>query len=732
MQEEEGDYQQAGSLARDPPPPARSGPITGAASADGGGGGADVDLSTDSSSVSPFESPQSHASPSPSSTAQAARTAVPQQEQLAKHNNSAAQLTSSSSSPSATSSPTPVAVSARPHSDPATSGHFGDDEWFGDDDAAHFSAGNNTHNTNNSNNSNNTTTYNTLTPQQPAGKAVRASPSVTLSRSESWGLVKQQDSEFADFALKYVSPAVLLCGAAASGNLARLREIAAVPGVDINAADYDGRTALHLAAEEGKEDCVRFLIERGAEINALDKRQSTPLRGAIVNHHENIARLLRQYDAHLSVEERMLCDRTVQSAIHGEEQIEELKAVFRKFVVEKQIEKETEEEDIVASTAKIEQYLVHKYGLKPKRIHLLQHQLQHLDEDGTIHWRRFIKYIRTAKHPVLQNALAGKLAIPKWEQFTQEVTKIFNAVRAECRGQGTPSRWLPEADAKDMGLCIVTVDGQRFTIGDYEKGFPISACAMPMLYSFCLEDLGAEALSEYVGREPSGQGSNSFELNEHKRPHNPLNPAGGIVLASLFHPRNPMSKRFKEMKSSFKSLAGHQPIGFSQAAYLTQKDFGYQYSALANFMKAEESLPEGANIPNTVDLYLQGNALEMDCTRLATAASTFANNGVCPITNDRVLHPDTVKSVLQVMYSCGMYDYSGEWACTIGIPAKSGTSGCIFLVIPSLLGLCVWAPPLDANGNSFAGTEFCRRFANHFKWSIFDVLYNTTHHTEHY
>ena len=45
----------------------------------------------------------------------------------------------------------------------------------------------------------------------------------------------------------------------------------------------------------------------------------------------------------------------------------------------------------------------------------------------------------------------------------------------------------------------------------------------------------------------------------------------------------------------------------------------------------------------------------------------------------RRFEPDHVRRVLPLMLTCGMYDYSGQWAYDIGVPAKSGVGGCVSL-----------------------------------------------------
>ena len=110
----------------------------------------------------------------------------------------------------------------------------------------------------------------------------------------------------------------------------------------------------------------------------------------------------------------------------------------------------------------------------------------------------------------------------------------------------------------------------------------------------------------------------------------------------------------------------------------------------------------------------------MNCRDLAVMGATLANGGVNPLTGERALKAEYVKDALSIMLSCGMYDSSGEWAFRVGLPAKSGVGGGIVAVVPGRLGIGVYAPRLDAKGNSVRGMRVCRDLSDRFGLHIFE------------
>ena len=55
-------------------------------------------------------------------------------------------------------------------------------------------------------------------------------------------------------------------------------------------------------------------------------------------------------------------------------------------------------------------------------------------------------------------------------------------------------------------------------------------------------------------------------------------------------------------------------------------------------------------------------SLEVTCETLSIIAATLANGGVNPLTEKRILDPDVVRDTLSICFSCGMYDFSGQFA----------------------------------------------------------------------
>ena len=307
------------------------------------------------------------------------------------------------------------------------------------------------------------------------------------------------------------------------------------------------------------------------------------------------------------------------------------------------------------------------------------------------------------------------------------INNIYNDLKSN--NDGKVADYIPELskfDSSNFGISVCTIKGEIFNIGDYEKRFCLQSCSKPLSYLIAHNILGKDEIHKHVGYEPSGQSFNAFILNKDGLPHNPMINAGAIMVSSQIDKKKEPSKRFNTIKSYYSRMGGNKTIGFDNSVFLSEKHHADRNMSLAYYMRENKAFGEinPNEIAESLDLYYQQCSATITCEIGAIIASTLANGGICPTTDDEIVSKESVMDCLTLMYNCGMYDYSGQFSFEVGLPAKSGVSGCILLVIPNTMGICIWSPPLDKQGNSVRGIEFCKKINDQMNLHIFHNIIN--------
>ncbi|TFK13481.1 transmembrane protein 200A-like protein [Platysternon megacephalum] len=324
---------------------------------------------------------------------------------------------------------------------------------------------------------------------------------------------------------------------------------------------------------------------------------------------------------------------------------------------------------------------------------------------------------------LLTQAFRRKFVIPDFMSFTSHIDELYESAKKQSGGQ--VADYIPQLAkfSPDLwGVSLCTVDGQRHSVGDTKVPFCLQSCVKPLKYAVAVNDLCTEYVHRYVGKEPSGLRFNKLFLNEDDRPHNPMVNAGAIVITSLIKQGANNAEKFDYMMQFMNNMAGNEYVGFSNATFQSERESGDRNFAIGYYLKEKKCFPEGTDMVAILDFYFQLCSIEVTCESASVMAATLANGGFCPITGERVLSPESVRNTLSLMHSCGMYDFSGQFAFHVGLPAKSGVAGGILLVVPNVMGLMCWSPPLDKMGNSVKGIHFCHELVSLCNFHNYDNL----------
>jgi glutaminase len=284
---------------------------------------------------------------------------------------------------------------------------------------------------------------------------------------------------------------------------------------------------------------------------------------------------------------------------------------------------------------------------------------------------------------------------------------------------GELASYIPEltrADPNWFGICLVTMDGAAYSVGDCDQPFTIQSISKPFVYGIALADQGWEAVARKVGVEPSGDAFNSISLNPQTgAPLNPMINAGAITATSLVAGGAPESQ-WQRIEGALAAFVGRE-VGVDEEVYRSESETGFRNRAIAWMLK-NFGVIDGEPMAS-LENYFRQCSVRVTCRDLAYMAATLANGGVHPVSGACALAPEHVERVLSVMATCGMYNYAGSWMYEVGMPAKSGVAGGIIAVLPGRFGIGIFSPRLDERGNSVRGIEACKRLSQDFSLHIF-------------
>lgn len=287
---------------------------------------------------------------------------------------------------------------------------------------------------------------------------------------------------------------------------------------------------------------------------------------------------------------------------------------------------------------------------------------------------------------------------------------------------GKKARYIPflaNVDSDLFGVCVATVDGQIFAAGDSAYEFALESISKVFTLALVIEQRGPVELRRKVGANATGLPFNSvlaLELHNDK-PMSPMVNAGAISTASLVKATD-AEDRWRQILAVQSDFAGHQ-ISISQEINTSEQETNFHNRAIAWLLR------DGGYIycdpMEACDIYTRQCSTLVTTVDLAVMGATLASGGCNPLTDKRVVAQANVPHVLAEMTTAGVYTNSGSWAYTVGLPAKTGVGGGLVAVVPGVLAIAAFSPPLDKAGTSVRGQAAVAQIARTLEVGLFNI-----------
>lgn len=257
---------------------------------------------------------------------------------------------------------------------------------------------------------------------------------------------------------------------------------------------------------------------------------------------------------------------------------------------------------------------------------------------------------------------------------------------------------LASYSPNNFAITIATVDGKIYQVGDVNKPFPMESLSKVFTMALAMEQHGPQVVLDKLGANATGMPFNSGLAVELTKgvPENPLVNAGAMSTVSLIEAKD-KTDRWNKILDNLNVWAD-ATLTVNEPVYKSEMETNQHNQALAKLMESYNSFY--GNTDDAVEIYTRQCSVDITVEQLAKMGAVLANKGKSPFNGKQLLNEKYVPQVLAEMAIAGLYDGSGKWLYTVGIPAKSGVGGGMVAVVPGEYAIAVYSPPLDEAGNS--------------------------------
>ena len=309
-----------------------------------------------------------------------------------------------------------------------------------------------------------------------------------------------------------------------------------------------------------------------------------------------------------------------------------------------------------------------------------------------------------------------EISIAQIEQAVHEAHDLYRDNHDGKNADYIP--YLAGVDSQLFGISVCLTDGHIIEVGDTQYRFGIESVSKVHTAILVLRQYGADKLLSMIGADATGLPFNSIVaiLLENDHPSTPLVNAGAIAACSMVQPTGNAVAKWKAIVDNITLLSGSAPVLIDEL-YKSESETNFNNRSIAWLLKNYNRIYDDPDL--SLDLYTRQCSLGITAEQLSVCGATIANKGVNPKMGQQVFDASLAPKITSLISTVGFYERTGDWLYTSGIPAKSGVGGGILGVLPGVMGISAFAPPIDEAGNSVKAQLAVRYIMNKLGLSVF-------------